>query len=198
MNERTDQSDQGDHSTLNDRTDRLATVLAPPLAELDLTLYDVEIAGSGRGRTLRVLIDRSRGALGDLASRVDLEDVTRATEALGPVLDAAPVVAAVLPGTYLLEVSSPASNAAITRRALSTAPAPGTTRWWSRPTTTRSRSRSTARIGAWSTPTSCRRARCSSGDPPRSRAHRARSRVRRRARSRSRQCRRAADEDATR
>jgi len=107
MNERTDQSDQGDHSTLNDRTDRLATVLAPPLAELDLTLYDVEIAGSGRGRTLRVLIDRSRGALGDLASRVDLEDVTRATEALGPVLDADPVVAAVLPGTYLLEVSSP-------------------------------------------------------------------------------------------
>lgn len=90
-----------------DPADRLAAVLAPALADLEVTLYDVEIVGSGRSRTLRVLIDRVRTAPGDLASGVDLEDVTRATEALGPVLDTDPVVAAVLPGTYLLEVSSP-------------------------------------------------------------------------------------------
>jgi ribosome maturation factor RimP len=97
-----------DHAeTAHDRVDRLAAVLAPPLAELGIDLYDVEITGSGRGRTRRVLIDRVRTAPGDLASGVDLEDVTRATEALGPVLDTDAEVAAVLPGTYLLEVSSP-------------------------------------------------------------------------------------------
>jgi ribosome maturation factor RimP len=79
--------------------DRLAAVLAPVLDSVGVTLYDVELTGSGRARTLRVLIDRDGG--------VDLAAVTAATEALGPVLDTEPAVAAVLPGTYLLEVSSP-------------------------------------------------------------------------------------------
>jgi len=81
------------------QADRLAAVLAPVLAGVGTTLYDVELAGSGRARTLRVLIDRDGG--------VDLDAVTAATEVLAPVLDADPVVAAVLPGPYLLEVSSP-------------------------------------------------------------------------------------------
>ena len=95
---------------MTDQADRLAAVLAPSLADLDVTLYDVEVIGSGRGRTLRVLIDRPRGERderADGASGIDLEAVTSVTEALGPVLDTDPVVAAVLPGTYLLEVSSP-------------------------------------------------------------------------------------------
>jgi ribosome maturation factor RimP len=83
----------------NPEADRLAAVLAPCLAPLGITLYDVELAGSGRGRTLRVLVDKEGG--------VDLEAVTSATEALTPVLDEDAVVAAVLPGHYLLEVSSP-------------------------------------------------------------------------------------------
>lgn len=81
------------------QADRLAAVVAPVLADLDATLYDVELTGSGRSRTLRVLVDREGG--------VDLETVTAVTEALAPVLDAEPVVASVLPGAYLLEVSSP-------------------------------------------------------------------------------------------
>lgn len=81
------------------QADRLAAVLAPALADAGVTLYDVEVAGAGRARTLRVLVDREGG--------VDLAAVTAATEALGPVLDTDPVVAAELPGTYLLEVSSP-------------------------------------------------------------------------------------------
>ena len=81
------------------QADRLASVLAPVLADLGTTLYDIELTGAGRARTLRVLIDHDGG--------VDLEAVTAATEAISPVLDTDPVVAAVLPGTYLLEVSSP-------------------------------------------------------------------------------------------
>lgn len=83
----------------NHQVDRLADVLAPVLVDLGVTLYDVELVGSGKGRTLRVLVDRAGG--------VDLDAVTAATEALAPVLDTDPVVASVLPGTYLLEVSSP-------------------------------------------------------------------------------------------
>src|SRR5690606_1199997 len=69
-----------------DQADRLAAVLAPVLADAGVTLYDVEVVGAGRTRTLRVLVDREGG--------VDLAAVTAATEALGPVLDTDPVVAA--------------------------------------------------------------------------------------------------------
>jgi len=79
--------------------DRIAEVIAPVLDGLDVTLYDVELTGSGRARTLRVLVDRDGG--------VDLETITAATEALAPVLDTDPVIASALPGRYLLEVSSP-------------------------------------------------------------------------------------------
>jgi len=85
-----------------DAADRLAAVLSPPLDAIGIVLYDVELTGAGRNRTLRVLVDRAAELGG-----VDLETVTAATEALAPVLDEDPVVEAVLPGTYLLEVSSP-------------------------------------------------------------------------------------------
>lgn len=81
------------------QSDRLHSVLVPVLDDLGVALYDIELAGSGGARTLRVLVDRPGG--------VDLETVTAVTEALAPVLDTDPVVASVLPGTYLLEVSSP-------------------------------------------------------------------------------------------
>lgn len=77
----------------------LEPILEPVVAGLGLDLYDIDINGSGRARTLRVLIDRDGG--------VDLEAITSVTQALGPVLDESPEVAAVLPGAYLLEVSSP-------------------------------------------------------------------------------------------
>ena len=79
--------------------ERLVAVLEPVVRDLGLELYDVEIGGSNRARTLRVLVDRDGG--------VDLDAITAATEALAPVLDRDAEVAAVLPGSYLLEVSSP-------------------------------------------------------------------------------------------
>jgi ribosome maturation factor RimP len=80
------------------QSERLAAVLEPVVRDLGLELYDVELGGTARARTLRVLVDRDGG--------VDLEAITTATEALAPVLDGAEV-AKVLPGSYLLEVSSP-------------------------------------------------------------------------------------------
>jgi len=84
---------------VTDTTDRLAEVLAPVLAEVGLDCYDVEVSGPHKARTLRVLVNRAEG--------IDLEAITAATKALTPVLDADPAVARALPGSYLLEVSSP-------------------------------------------------------------------------------------------
>ncbi len=84
---------------MTDTTDRLVAVLAPVLGAVGLECYDVELAGPNKARTLRVLVDREGG--------VDLEAITAATQALTPVLDADPAVARALPGSYLLEVSSP-------------------------------------------------------------------------------------------
>jgi ribosome maturation factor RimP len=81
------------------QSERLAAILEPVVRALGLDLYDVEVGGTNRARTLRVLIDREGG--------VDLEAITSATDALAPLLDENPDVAALLPGSYLLEVSSP-------------------------------------------------------------------------------------------
>jgi ribosome maturation factor RimP len=81
------------------QSERLAAILEPVVRDVGLELYDVEVGGSNRARTLRVLVDRDGG--------VDLDAITSATEALAPVLDQDADVAKVLPGSYLLEVSSP-------------------------------------------------------------------------------------------
>jgi ribosome maturation factor RimP len=70
-------------------------VVAPIVDALGFRLYDVEVVGSGRARTVRVLIDREGG--------VDLDGITAATQAISPALDDAEAVS----GPYLLEVSSP-------------------------------------------------------------------------------------------
>jgi ribosome maturation factor RimP len=64
-----------------------------------LELYDVELAGPNRSRSLRVLVDRDGG--------VDLETISGVSEALSRVLDTDPALAPALPGRYTLEVSSP-------------------------------------------------------------------------------------------
>lgn len=68
--------------------------VAPIVASLGLELFDVELTGAGKSRTLRITIDRAGG--------VDLDAITAVTQAISPVLDAEPI-----PGPYLLEVSSP-------------------------------------------------------------------------------------------
>jgi len=81
------------------QSERLAAVLGPVVRDLGLELYDIDVVGSNRSRTLRVLVDRDGG--------VDLDAITSVTEALAPVLEADAEVAKALPGAYLLEVSSP-------------------------------------------------------------------------------------------
>jgi len=78
--------------------DTIAQALAPALAEQSLELYDVELSGTGRARILRVMVDREGG--------VDLEAIADATQAVSPLLDAAPLDS-VIAGPYALEVSSP-------------------------------------------------------------------------------------------
>jgi len=72
--------------------------ILPALAALELRLYDVEITGAGRGRVVRVLVDREGG--------VDLDAITRASEVVTPLLDAGRAGEA-LAGSFTLEVSSP-------------------------------------------------------------------------------------------
>ena len=79
-------------------SDAIATEIGPAIASLDLELYDVEITGTGRARVMRVMIDREGG--------VDLDAITRATEAILPILDASSIDDT-LAGSYTLEVSSP-------------------------------------------------------------------------------------------
>lgn len=76
----------------------IAAEIGPAIASLDLELYDVEITGTGRARVIRVLIDRDGG--------VDLDAITRATEAIMPILDSSSIEDT-LTGSYTLEVSSP-------------------------------------------------------------------------------------------
>jgi ribosome maturation factor RimP len=85
-----------------ERSEGLVTAVEPVVAALGFDLYDVELAGSGRDRTLRVTIERPAAAGG-----VDLEAITAVTEALSPVLDQDPAVDSTLRGAYTLEVSSP-------------------------------------------------------------------------------------------
>jgi ribosome maturation factor RimP len=69
--------------------------LAPAVGALDLELYDVELTGAGKARTLRVTVDRSGG--------VDLEAITAATHAISAIVDDGPAPS----GPFLLEVTSP-------------------------------------------------------------------------------------------
>lgn len=75
--------------------EELERLLAPGLAQLGLSLWGVEIAGSGRDTTIRVFIDSESG--------VSVEDCERASRQISAELDVEDPV----PGEYRLEVSSP-------------------------------------------------------------------------------------------
>lgn len=62
-----------------------------------LRIYDLELFGSGRGKTLRIFIDRME------PEKVSLEDCSEFSKALSLVLD----VEDLIDGAYNLEVSSP-------------------------------------------------------------------------------------------
>ena len=88
-------------STTDATIDAVRAAVAPVVAALGLDLYDVELNGGGGTRTLRVTIDREGG--------VDLDAITDVTRALSPILDDDHT----LPGSFLLEVSSPGVERAL-------------------------------------------------------------------------------------
>ena len=81
--------------TASRATDEIRDLVLPLVGALGCRLYDLEVSGSGRARTLRVLIDRDGG--------VDLEAITAATQAISAALDTSSAIS----GPFLLEVSSP-------------------------------------------------------------------------------------------
>jgi len=72
----------------------IVAAIEPVLATLGLEVFDVQLSGSGRARTVRVIVDRDGG--------VDLDAITAASERVQPALDALDDL-----GPYALEVSSP-------------------------------------------------------------------------------------------
>ena len=69
----------------------VAELVAPIARELDLSVYDIELAGG----VLRVLLDRPGG--------IDIGSITEATRQLSRALDSADPIS----GSYTLEISSP-------------------------------------------------------------------------------------------
>ena len=69
----------------------IVAAIEPVLATLGLEVFDVQLSGSGRARTVRVIVDRDGG--------VDLDAITATAERIQPALDDL--------GSYALEVSSP-------------------------------------------------------------------------------------------
>lgn len=84
-------------------TDALVSTITPVLERLDLHLYDIELAGGGKSRTVRVLVERDEGS----DDGVDLDRISEASQAIGAALDTGDAAQSVLPGPYTLEVSSP-------------------------------------------------------------------------------------------
>lgn len=83
---------------------RVAAIAERTARREGILVWDVELAGSGRRRVLRIFIDRPGG--------VTLEDCERISQQVGAVLDAEDVV----PGeSYQLEVSSPGVERRLTR-----------------------------------------------------------------------------------
>ncbi|HEX3668756.1 MAG TPA: ribosome maturation factor RimP [Acidimicrobiia bacterium] len=72
----------------------IVAAIEPVLATLGLEVFDVQLTGSGRASTVRVIVDRDGG--------VDLDAITAASERIQPALDALDDL-----GPYALEVSSP-------------------------------------------------------------------------------------------
>lgn len=75
--------------------DRVITTVEPLVEAMGVELVDVEVAGSGRSRMVRLYVDREGG--------VDLETIAEVSREVSPALDADDPFS----GSYTLEVSSP-------------------------------------------------------------------------------------------
>ncbi|MGH9468446.1 MAG: hypothetical protein ACRD1Y_13920 [Terriglobales bacterium] len=89
------------------QSEALRELASSVVATAGLELVHLELKGEGRGRMLRVYVDRSGG--------VGIEDCERASQALSRALDEREMEA--LPGPYTLEVSSPGLDRPLWARA---------------------------------------------------------------------------------
>jgi ribosome maturation factor RimP len=86
---------------------RLTELIAPVTGGAGFDLEDVTVSRVGRRYLVRVVIDRDAG--------LDLDAITEVSRAVSSALDAAEQVgAAVVPGEYVLEVSSPGVDRPLT------------------------------------------------------------------------------------
>jgi ribosome maturation factor RimP len=86
---------------------RLTEVIAPVTGGAGFDLEDVSVSRVGRRHLVRVVIDRDAG--------VDLDAITEVSRSVSSALDAAEQAgAAVVPGEYVLEVSSPGVDRPLT------------------------------------------------------------------------------------
>lgn len=89
--------------TTQDRTDRLAAVLAPALAALGLDLEGLDLSKAGKRSVLRVSVDKDGG--------VSMDDVAEATKAVSDLLDESDEMGS---SPFTLEVSSPGVDRPLT------------------------------------------------------------------------------------
>ena len=83
-----------------------ARAIEPAVEDVGYTLVDVELKGKGRGRVLRLFIDKPDGG-------ITLDDCQTVSQLISPMLD----VEGVVEGQYYLEVSSPGINRRIRKKA---------------------------------------------------------------------------------
>src|SRR5947199_2030218 len=83
-------------SATDRQLEAVRAAVEPAVAALGCALYDVEVAGSGKARTLRITITGDEGG-------VDLDTLTDVSRAVSPIVDDTDA----LNGPFLLEVSSP-------------------------------------------------------------------------------------------
>ena len=81
--------------TRNSLLQQIAEIVGPALIPLGVTLWGVELASAGNRMVVRLYIDAEDG--------VGIDECARVSRALGAVFDAENVI----PGAYVLEVSSP-------------------------------------------------------------------------------------------
>src|SRR5438874_13585687 len=85
--------------------DRVREIAERVAASTGLEIVEVELRGGGKARMLRIFIDKSGG--------VTHEDCANLSREVGTILD----VEDVIPGSYLLEVSSPGLDRKLSRPA---------------------------------------------------------------------------------
>jgi len=90
--------------------DALMRLFEPPIEALGYELVEVEFDQSGRGRTLRITIDRAEGAP---QGGITVDDCSQVSHAVSRVLEAEDPIK----GHYTLEVSSPGFDRVLRKRA---------------------------------------------------------------------------------